>query len=91
MAKEKRTIAGYVRVGLTAEELGKLDEACQYDERCRADFVRIYAVRAAEKLLTDRSAKRTIELMQGNAQTMQGFADGFMSNMEQIKDTIRKK
>ena len=91
MPRKKREVATTVRVTLTVEEMSKIDEACQYDERCRADFVRIYAVRAAERLLTERKAGQTIELMRGNIQQMQGLTDGFMSNMEQIKGAVSKK
>ena len=82
MAKEKRTIAGYVRVGLTAEELGKLDEACGLDERCRADFVRIYAIRAAESLLQSVGLRRVVSNM--GEMDMQGI-------IEQTGDYMDKK
>lgn len=85
MSKEKKEIAGWVRIGLSADELEKLDEACKYDERCRADFVRIYALRAAETLLAQIKTREMVDIMQGNAHQMQAFGNDFMSSMEQIR------
>ena len=84
MPRKKREIATTVRLTLTDEEMRKLDEACKYDERCRADFVRIYAIRAAETLLAQIKMREMVDIMQGNAHQMQAFGNDFMSNMEQI-------
>lgn len=43
--------AGYVRYGLTKEELQVLDAAAAMDEHSRAAFARIYALRAARAII----------------------------------------
>jgi len=82
MPRKKREIATTVRLTLTDEEMRKLDEACKYDERCRADFVRIYAIRAAETLLAQIKTREMVDIMQGNAHQMQAFGDNFITTME---------
>ena len=75
MSKEKKEIAGWVRIGLSADELEKLDEACKYDERCRADFVRIYALRAADNLLTNERMREMVGGMQGSVHQLSSFGE----------------
>ena len=85
MPRKKREVATTVRVTLTDEEMRKIDEACQYDERFRSDFVRIYAVRAAERLLAEVKTREMVDTMQGNAHAMQAFGNSVMLDFEQSR------
>lgn len=85
MPRKKKEVTCIVRVKLDDEELRKIDEACEYDERCRSDFVRIYAVRAAENLLSHRKTTETVDLMQGQAREMQEGFKGFMSTVHELE------
>lgn len=52
MAKKRLPkYAGYVRYGLSAEDLRVLDAAAAMDEHSRAAFARIYALRAARAIV----------------------------------------
>ena len=87
MSKEKRNVAGYVRIALTEEELRRLDDACKLDERCRSDFVRIYAIRAAESLLQNVGIKKVLSDMQKGG----GFSGAFQELEEVLQQNVKKK
>lgn len=87
MSKEKRNVVGYVRIGLTDEELRKLDDACRLDERCRSDFVRIYAIRAAESLLQNVGIKSVLSDMQKNG----GLSGALREFEEAFQEGVKKK
>lgn len=80
MPKVKKKVAVYVRICLDAEEAAVIDEACKYDERCRADFFRIYGLRSANALLQGERVKKLLD-------ESESFTDDMKSN---VKGILRK-
>jgi len=60
----KRETIGFVRFAITEAERELLQKACAMDERCMADFARIYTMRAANALLGQNNGKNANDIME---------------------------
>ncbi len=79
----KRDTVAFVRFAVTDAERELLQRACALDERCMADFARIYTMRAANALLGQNNGK--------NANDFIAEAKEALSQMVQSLDDEAKK
>ena len=87
MKGKKRETVGFVRFAVTEAERELLEQACALDERCMADFARIYTMRAANALLGQNNGKNANEIME---QMKKKFFD-FFDTMEDEAQTDQPK
>jgi len=73
--KNRGEIVGFVRFALDAQEMALLDEACQFEERCRADLARLYTLRYCN-----------IVLSQYKSNVVLSKADSFISDLKKAID-----
>lgn len=89
----KRDTVAFVRFAVTEAERELLERACAIDERCMADFARIYTMRAANALLGQNNGRNANEIME---QMKKKFFEVFdtienESQTDQPKQAKRKK
>jgi len=88
MKGKKRETVGFVRFAITEEERELLQRACALDERCMADFARIYTMRAANVLLGQNNGKNANDIME---QMKQKFFDIFDTLEDEAQDNKPKQ
>lgn len=73
----KRNTIGFVRFAVTEAEKELLQRACEIDERCMADFARIYTMRAASLLLGQDNSKKANDFIDEAKSSLMRMFKGF--------------
>ena len=87
----KRDTVGFVRFAVTEAERELLERACALDERCMADFARIYTMRAANALLGQNNGKNANEFIEQAKQSMMKMFETFENEAENKQPNQGKK
>lgn len=91
MKGKKRETVGFVRFAVTEAERELLEQACALDERCMADFARIYTMRAASVLLGQNNGKNANEFIEQAKQQMLKMFETFENETEEKKQDKKKR